>query len=413
MVKQSYGRTRFACYFTYIASASIFTLPALLLITFREMYNISYTLLGSLVLVNFITQLGIDLLFSFFTRFFNIKKTVRSMPALTSLGLFIYALSPIVFKGNEYIGLLIGTVIFSVSAGLGEVLISPIIAAIPSDNPDRDMSLLHSIYAWGVLFVIIISTLFFNIFGSQNWVYLTMFFAALPLITCVLFCTSPIPDVSLGHNTTGSTAKKRNTGIALCFLCIFLGGATEGVMTNWVSGYLENALKISKTLGDIFGMAMFALFLGFGRILYAKYGRNIIKVLMFSMLSCVVCYLTAGLCTNAVIVLVACVATGLCSSMLWPGTLILLEERIPCPGVAAYALMAAGGDLGCALAPQLMGIVVDNVAINKWAMQLGEKIMISSEQIGMKTGMLITALFPVVGFVLIVFMKKYFDKKTY
>ncbi len=410
MSKQNYKRTKLACYSAYLTAASVFTLPPLLFITFREMYGISYTLLGTLVLVNFCTQLSIDLIFSFFAKFFNIKKTVRAMPLLTSLGLFIYALSPFVFKGNEYVGLLIGTVVFSVAAGLGEVLISPIIAALPSDNTERDMSFLHSLYAWGVVSVVIISTLFFNIFGSHNWVYLTIFYALLPIITCTLYCISPMPEISLGHNTTGSVAKKRSTGIILCFLCIFIGGATENTMTNWVSGYLENALGISKTLGDIFGMALFALLLGFGRTLYAKHGRNISNILLLSMISCAVCYLLAGFCTNAVIALVACVATGFCSSMLWPGTLILLEEKIPNPGVAAYALMAAGGDFGSSIAPQLMGIIVDNVSISEWAMRLGSSLMISSEQIGMKTGMLITAIFPILGIVLLIFMKKYFKK---
>ena len=131
---------------------------------------------------------------------------------------------------------------------------------------------------------------------------------------------------------------------------------------------------------------------------------------MLSMLTSSVCYLVAGFSANAVIALMACVLTGLCSSMLWPGTLILLEEKIPNPGVAAYALMAAGGDFGSSIAPQLMGIVVDNVSVSKWAQTLSATLMISSEQIGMKTGMLITALFPLLGFVLLLFMKKYFKK---
>ena len=58
--------------------------------------------------------------------------------------------------------------------------------------------------------------------------------------------------------------------------------------------------------------------------------------------------------------LIACVALGICTSMLWPGTLILMEEKIPAVGIAGYALMAAGGDFGASIAPQTLGIVVDN-----------------------------------------------------
>ena len=90
-------RTKYTSYYTYLATSSVFSLPPMLFVTFREMYGISYTLLGTLVLVNFCTQLGVDLVFSFFTKYFNIRKTVKAMPLLTTTGLLIYALVPTLF----------------------------------------------------------------------------------------------------------------------------------------------------------------------------------------------------------------------------------------------------------------------------------------------------------------------------
>jgi len=345
-----------------------------------------------------------------FTKYFNIKLAVRIMPLLTSAGLVIYALSPILFKGNEFAGLAIGTFIFSVAAGLGEVLISPIVAAIPSDNPDRDMSLLHSIYAWGVLFVIVVSTAFFSVFGNENWMYLTLFFAVLPVINSMLFFMSPIPEMDNGENVKGEKGKNRKIGFALCFACIFLGSAAENVMTNWISGYMERAINIPKAYGDIFGMAVFALLLGCGRTLYAKYGKNIFKVLVWGMAGSVVCYFTAGISSNTILAFAACVMTGFATSLLWPGTLILMEEKIPNPGVAAYALLAAGGDFGASVAPQLMGIVVDKVTESSFAANLSTTLNVSTEQIGMKTGMLVTAIFPLLGVAVLIIMAKHFKK---
>ena len=155
---QNFKRTKLACYTAYFTMSSIFCVPPLLFVTLRETYNISYTLLGTLVLVNFFTQLLIDLLFTFFSKHFNIRIMVRVMPVLTSLGLAIYAIVPTLFPQLAYLGLVVGTVIFSVSAGLSEVLLSPMIAAIPSENPQRDMSFLHSLYAFGVLFMVVFST---------------------------------------------------------------------------------------------------------------------------------------------------------------------------------------------------------------------------------------------------------------
>ena len=406
-----FKRTRNACYFTNVIMASIFSLPPLLFVTFRETYGISYTLLGTLVLINFCTQLFIDLIFTFFTKYFNIKVTLRVMPLLTSLGMFIYALVPTLFPDYAYVGLVVGTVVFSVSAGLSEVLISPVVAAIPSDNPDRDMSRLHSLYAYGVVLVVIVSTVFLRVFGTESWMYLTFFWAFMPLISFVLYCISPMPDVNM-NNESKDGKKKKHKGMFLCVICIFLGSAAENSMTNWISSYMENALNIPKIVGDVAGMALFGVLLGLGRTLYAKYGKNISKVLLGSMAGAAVCYLTAGISSNVILSMLACILTGLCTAMLWPGTLILMEEKFPNPGVAAYALMAAGGDFGASVAPQLLGIIVDKVTISEWAIRLSSSVSLTPEQIGMKTGMLTAALFPILGVALLLFMRKYFKKKV-
>ena len=78
----NYKKTRFACFYTYLATASIFSLPPILFVTFREMYGVSYTLLGTLVLTNFCTQLIVDLLFSFFGKHFNPHTALKIMPVL-------------------------------------------------------------------------------------------------------------------------------------------------------------------------------------------------------------------------------------------------------------------------------------------------------------------------------------------
>lgn len=406
----NYKRTKISCYFAYLSMSSVFSLPPLLFVTFQDMYGISYTLLGTLVLINFCTQLSIDLIFSFFAKYFNIHKTVKIMPLLTSAGLFIYAVVPTLMPQYAYPGLVLGTVIFSVAAGLCEVLLSPLIAALPSEHPEKDMSMLHSLYAWGVFSVVVISTVFLSVFGRENWMYLTIFLALFPLIASYLFATSPMPEMNISQNTGSGETGKRNVGLLLCMGCIFLGSAAENTMSNWISGYMENALNIPKSLGDIFGMALFAILLGSARTLYARYGRNISMVLLCSMIGATVCYLITGLSANVFLSFLSCVLIGCFISMLWPGTLILMEEKIPNPGVVGYALMAAGGDFGASVAPQLLGIIVDKVSVSDWAMQLSTTLSLSTEQIGMKVGMLTAALFPLLGTFLLVFMRKYFAR---
>ena len=408
-VTPNFKRTKFACYAAYFTMSSIFCVPPLLFVTLRETFGISYTLLGTLVLTNFCTQLAVDLIFTLFSKYFNTKIVVRIMPIITSVGLAVYALIPTFFPQIAYLGLILGTVIFSVSAGLSEVLLSPTIAAIPSDNPQRDMSLLHSLYAFGVFTMVLISTLFLRFFGPENWMILVLLLATLPLISSVLFFLSPMPDMSAAeaHSETGKP-RKRILGLALCVGCIFFGSCAENAMSNWISGYMENALGIDKTLGDILGVAMFAILLGMARIAYARFGKNVMGVLFWGMLGAAICYLTVGLSSTTLPAFIACILTGVCTAMLWPGALIMMEENIPGAGVAAYALMAAGGDLGASVAPQLMGIVIDKVSVSSFAAEWSEKLQITPEQVGLKTGMLVCALFPLAGTVLLLFVIRYF-----
>lgn len=409
---QNYKLTKYSCYYSYLSMASVFSLPPLLFNTFHDMYGVSYTLLGTLVAVNFCTQLCVDLIFTFFTKYFNIKKTVTVMPMITSVGMLIYALVPWIFPQYAYIGFVIGTFIFSISAGLSEVLLSPVVAAIPSENPDRDMSLLHSLYAYGVVSVVVISTVFLKIFGTQNWMYLTLFWAVLPLVAFFMFSASPMPNVNMGSSENGKNASKKTMIMTLCVLCIFFGSAAENSMTNWVSTYIESALHLPKIVGDILGMALFAVALGLTRTWYGKRGKNIYKVLLFGMAGSCVCYIVAGLSPIPVLSLLACIVTGICTAMLWPGSLILMEEKLPHVGVAAYALMAAGGDFGASIAPQLLGIVVDKVSVSSFAAELAPTLSLAPEQIGLKAAMLVASVFPVIGVVILLIIKKNLNIKS-
>lgn len=411
---KNYNRTRLACYTAYFTMSSVFSMPPLLFVTFHTLYGISYTLLGTLVLTNFLTQLTIDLVFSVFANHFNIAKTVRLMPVLTCLGLLIYGFGPTLFPDTAYLWLLAGTVIFSVSAGLSEVLLSPVIAAIPSDNPQKSMSLLHSLYAFGVVTVVAVGTAYLKLFGNEKWMFLSAFFALLPLISAVLFMMSPIPEFNDDKTSETGKAKEKSKpiGLALCAACIFFGSCAENVMSNWISSFTENALQIDKAVGDILGMAMFAVLLGAGRISYSKFGKNINRVLFFGMLGAFFCYLISGLSRSPVAAFIACIFTGLFTSMLWPGTLILMEENIKGAGVAAFALMAAGGDLGASVAPQLMGIIIDSFSTTSLAAELSGSLGLSAEQIGLRAGMVVSALFPAAGAILVAVIIKYFGKQN-
>jgi len=393
----NYKLLKAACYTTNISMSVVANISPLLFLTFRSLYGISYSLLGLLVLINFFTQLSIDLIFSFFSHKFNIPKTVKFTPILTVAGLLVYGIWPFFAPHSVYIGLVIGTILFSASGGLAEVLISPVIAAIPSDDPDREMSKLHSIYAWGVVLIVIISTFYLFMFGQQNWQWLIFVFTLIPLSSSILFTFSKIPEMQTPEKVSGAVEFIKNKGVWMCVFAIFLGGAAECTMGQWCSGYLEQAFGIPKIWGDIFGVALFSVMLGLGRSLYAKKGKKVANVLFLGAIGATICYLTAAVFSVAVVGLIACALTGLCTSMLWPGNLIVASDRFPSGGVMLYALMAAGGDFGASVGPQLIGIITEAAANKSAIINVASQLQIAPDQIGMRIGMLVGMLFPLMA----------------
>lgn len=392
----SHKRLRFACYTTGLTMSVVANLPPILFLTFRSLYGISYSLLGLLVLINYVTQLLVDLAFSFFSHKFNIEKAVKSTPVIAVAGFLIYAIWPVVFPKLIYPGLVLGTIIFSASGGFAEVLISPVIAAIPAKDPDREMSKLHSVYAWGVVAVVIISTLFL-LLGSTYWPWLAVIFTLIPLCSAILFHGVNLPPMSTPEKASGALDLLKNKGIWLCFIAIFLGGAAECTMAQWASGYLEQAVGIPKVWGDIFGVAMFALMLGLGRTLYAKYGKNLNRVLFLCAIATTICYFLAAVTNIALIGLLACAFTGLFTAQFWPGNLVIASERFPAGGVFIFAFMAVGGDLGASIGPQLVGTVTDLVIGNPTLSAIATDLGFSAEQLGLKLGMLGGMLFPLLA----------------
>ncbi len=390
-------RLKAACYTTNVTMSVVGNLSPILFLTFRSLYDLSYSLLGLLVLINFVTQLTVDLLFSLFSHKFNLPLTVKITPVIAVIGLFIYAICPLLFPTHAYLGLAAGTIIFSAASGLAEVLISPVIAALPAKDPDREMSKLHSIYAWGVVAVIMISTLFLHVFGKTHWPVLALLFTLIPISSALLFAGAEIPVMQTPARTAGALSFFQNKKLWLCFTAIFLGGAAECTMAQWGSGYLEQTLSIPKVWGDLLGMALFALMMGVGRTLYAQKGKNIRTILLFSAIGAFVCYVIAALCRQPIVVLPTLAFTGLCCAMLWPGSLVVAEQLFPKGGVFIFAIMAAGGDLGASIGPQLVGVITDGIAASPAAASFAQSLSLSPEQLGMRAAILVGSLFPLIA----------------
>ena len=249
--------------------------------------------------------------------------------------------------------------IYAIGSGLIEVIISPIVEACPGERKSAQMSLLHSFYCWGQMAVVLLSTLFFVLFGRENWRYLAFLWALVPFINGIYFTLVPIPPVlakgeSLGIR--GLVKTKLFYAFALLMLC---AGASEIAMSQWASAFAESGLKVSKTVGDLLGPCLFAALMGSARVGYAKFSHKIslTKAMTVSGVLCIVCYLVTALSPVAWLSLLGCALCGLAVGIMWPATFSLAAEKIPRGGTVMFALLALFGDLGCTTGPGTVGVI--------------------------------------------------------
>ena len=354
--KNDYNKTKTACYMGLITQAIAANFAPLLFLKFHNDYNIS---LGNIALIStffFFTQLLVDLFCAKFVDYIGYRVCIVASEIFASLGLVGLAFLPELLP-DPFIGIICSVVIYAIGSGLIEVLCSPIIEACPFENKEATMSLLHSFYCWGAVGTILVSSLFFLIFGITSWKWLAVIWALIPAVNTYNFITCPIEH--LADNGTGMGIKKLFSKpffwVAICLM--ICSGASELTMAQWASAYAESALGLSKTLGDLAGPCMFAITMGISRMIFGKYGErlDLMKFMSCSGILCVICYLLSALSPNPIIGLIGCILCGFSVGIMWPGTISISSKTFPKGGTAMFSLLAMAGDLGGSIGPGIVG----------------------------------------------------------
>ena len=360
-MKQDYKKTTYACFIGYIVQAIVNSFVPLLFVTFQKTYQIPLTKITLLITINFVIQLLIDLLSAGFIDKIGYRASVIIAHICAAAGLVLLTVLPELFA-DPFVGILMSVVIYAVGGGLLEVLVSPIIEACPTDNKEAAMSLLHSFYCWGAVGVILFSTAFFAIFGIENWRILACIWALIPLYNVYNFSTCPIRHPAEEGEARGIRKLFRIPVFWVSIVLMVCAGASEISMAQWASAYVESALGISKSIGDIAGPSLFAVTMGLSRLLYGKYGEKIdlLKFMIGSGALCLVCYLMSALGQHPALGLAGCILCGFSVGIMWPGTISISSSRIPLGGTAMFALLAMAGDLGGSIGPGIVGFVTEN-----------------------------------------------------
>lgn len=358
-MKNNYKMTMYACFIGYIVQAVVNSFVPLLFVTFQTEYHIPLTQITLLITVNFVIQLVVDLLSAGFVDKIGYRASAIIAHACAGTGIFLLTLLPELFS-NPFYGILLAVMVYAIGGGLIEVLISPILEACPTDNKESAMSLLHSFYCWGCTGVVLLSTLFFALFGTSHWKILALIWVLLSAANLILFTKVPIYSLHEEGESGMSISELFRVKVFWLLMAMMLcAGASEQAVSQWASTFAEKGLHIQKTVGDLVGPMMFSVLMGLSRLIYGKYGEklNLDRFMKGSCVLCVASYLCISLVPVPIVGLIGCAICGFSVGIMWPGTFSKASAAIKRGGTVLFAMLALAGDLGCSGGPTLVGFV--------------------------------------------------------
>ncbi len=363
MQKNTYRLTFLSSCLGYLTQAIIVNYPPLLFAALREQYNLTLEQIGLLVTVEFVVQIGVDFVASRLGDRLRYRSGAVAANAFAALGLVGMCVLP--DRMPPYVGLMLAVILMSIGGGLIEVLITPIVAAIPAKENAGRISLLHSFYCWGSMLTVAASTVLFRVCGIGRWRMIALMWMLIPAITALLFtrvALPPQPPAATRDESPLRTYLGKRT-VWLLMLLMVSAGATELSISQWASFLAEQGLGVSKAMGDLLGPCAFAFLMGAGRLWLSRVVtmHNLPRILMVCGVGCLLGYALIALSPLPVLSLGGICLVGLSVSLLWPGTISLCTAYYPHGGTALFALMALCGDIGCSVGPAWIGFVSGSV----------------------------------------------------
>ncbi len=364
-MSSKYTATKLACYVGYIVQAVINNFLPILFIALQDVYGLGYEKLARLIIFNFASQIVVDFISPKFINALGYKNCAVMSQFMAALGLIMMGILPRIMS-NTYLAIIISIVVYAVGSGLMEVIMSPIVEMLPSNNKSGNMSFLHSFYCWGQAFTIIVTTLLVSLFGYKGWVNIPLVWAIIPFFNTFSFFKVPIIEPQReekGDSFKKLVSSKRFVIYMVMMLC---AGASEIAMAEWASMFAQQALGVSKVIGDLTGPCAFAICMGTGRVLYGWISKCIDfkKAIMAMSALCFVCYMVVAICKIPVFSLIACALCGFSVSIFWPGILSEGAKNFKMGGSVMYSVFALCGDTGCSLGPWVIGLIADKMGLN-------------------------------------------------
>ena len=405
MKTRTFNGTKTACYTGYLVQGIINNIAPLLFVIFSDKFNITLDKLSLLITINFVTQLIVDAVSIKFVDIIGYKPLAIISQGIAFLGLTCLGILPNIMT-NSYVGIVISIILSAIGSGITEVIISPIVESIPGEKKTSEMSLLHSFYCWGQMFVVLLTTIMIKFLGNDLWYIAPIIWSIIPLTNTINFISVPIQPNLTKEEKIPFLKLLFSKQFLLCIVIMICSGASEIGMSQWSSYFAEAGLKVTKMTGDLLGPCLFAVLMGIGRMIFGFIGEKInLKIaLCFSAGLCATCYLGTCFINSPFFSLLACALTGITVSIMWPATLSLAARLFPNGGGSMYSVLALSGDTGCTLGPWFISFMTIKFS---QGITSGESL---------KTGLGFGALFPllmIIAISLLKFKKTSIDNKNH
>ena len=367
----------------------------LLFVQWSREYKLSFGLLALITTIDYLIRLVVGLFAASLSAKIGCKKCILIGHVFCALGYIGLALFPGTFP-DPYVGILFTVLIYGIGCGFLEALLSAVVEALPTENKQNIMSLLHAFYCWGYVIVILLSTLFFHFAGVSHWRVMAVIWGIFPIINFFFFRAMPVyePDNSGGNVLAGMIGFLKKPVFWVMIALMFCAGACEVNMISWASTLAEQGLHISKTAGDLAGPCAFSVFMALSRMLYSRIGSrvSIEKMMVICGVLCTVCYILVGVSPSPILALIGCALCGFSIGVFWPGALSLSSATMKSNSAAMFAILAIFGEIGCGLGPAIVGFVADRAG-------------------DIRRGLLVGAAFPVIILISLFIMKNPLLKK--
>jgi len=272
--------------------------------------------------------------------------------ALTAVSLMAAAFAP------SYA--LLGTAIFVLGMGAGilDMVLSPIVAALNPARRAAAMNWLHSFYCVGAVVTILTGTLALQ--AGLGWRASCLLLLLLPVGLMVAFAPLRFPALSAAGGRLRLRSLLRHAWFWVALAAIMLGGATEAGMAQWLPAYAEMALNYPVWIGGT-ALLLFSVMMAAGRMVVgaAEARWNPYAVMAWGSGLSGLLFLGGSFFPAPGLALVACIAAGFTGSCLWPTMLAVTADRYPDGGASMYGALGAAGNVGGICMPWLVGVIAD------------------------------------------------------